>query len=447
MTGHPGPQREGSTLLLRASRQIRERYARTNGDLLVNSPDGLPSGMEPVVWWWGSDLTGTPVTERQALAAVTRATSLIVNTPTSLPWLVMSGDPLPAGLSRVQPTPRWVADPMLLRPDARGLPSPQAAALRLSRGVFWAQWMRSALWRGMGYLMFAEGAAGQPAAGTLRILNPASVTPLYDDPALGVRRRIGSQLRYDGFVDTDLDGRFVLGGTEYRLVELRNPTADADEYGITPGVLTAHAGELEQAQAQVAYGRGTLRSGVPAGYLKVTGGPPLTQPKAEELKRSWLNAHGGDRRSIAVLNATTEFEPIALSPVDMALIEMRKMSLLDIANAFGVPVYMLGGTDGGSNTYSNAESRNRDFLTFSLMPWASTVEDVLSSLLPAGSWLEVDFNGLLKSDLETRYSANTAATGKPWKTVDEVRAEENLPPMPAPPPDPVPDHPEEVGAE
>ena len=65
------------------------------------------------------------------------------------------------------------------------------------------------------------------------------------------------------------------------------------------------------------------------------------------------------------------------------------------------------------------------------MPWATTVEDVLSSLLPAGTWVEVDFTGLLRPDTATRYAANAQAVGGPWKTVDEVRAEEDLPPMPA----------------
>ena len=93
---------------------------------------------------------------------------------------------------------------------------------------------------------------------------------------------------------------------------------------------------------------------------------------------------------------------------------------------------MISGNDGGSNTYSNQESRNRDFVTFSLMPWASTVEDVLSSLLPEGTWLEVDFAGLLRPDSATRFATNVSAAGGPLETVNEVRAEENLPPLPEP---------------
>lgn len=411
--------------------ELRARYARTTGSLRINQPDGLPSGIDPIVWWWGSDLTPNAASGSTSLSAITRATALIVNSLTSLPWLTRSGDPTPQGLSTVQDTRRWLSDPMLLRPDARtGLPSPQAAALRQSRVVFWSQWIRSALWWGMGYLVFQEDATGQPIAGTMRVLNPRTVSPLYNDPDLGVRRRIGSQIGGGGYVDTDIDGSFMLGSSRFRLLELRNPTTDTDEYGVAAGVLTAHAAELSLAQAAVTYGRGTLRSGVPHGYLKVST-PSFTGAQAQALKEGWLNAHGGDSRSIAVLNSTTDFQPLALSPVDMALIEMRRMSLLDIANAFGVPAYMIGGTDGGSNTYSNAESRNRDFLTFSLMPWATTVEDVLSSLLPAGTWVEVDFTGLLRPDTATRYAANAQAVGGPWKTVDEVRAEEDLPPMPA----------------
>ena len=57
-----------------------------------------------------------------------------------------------------------------------------------------------------------------------------------------------------------------------------------------------HAAELAQAQAAVSYGRGTLRSGVPAGYLKVSS-QAFTKDQADALKAAWMAAHGGDARS------------------------------------------------------------------------------------------------------------------------------------------------------
>lgn len=413
---------------MRPSRQVRARYARTNGNFLVNSPDGFPSGQDPVTLWWVGDDSPivTPTAPGAGLAAVTRATSLICDTISALPWRYLSGGQDPQTSIMEFPSPRWIQDPQLDRSDARFGPPTIPAAVRLPRAGFWAQWMRSALLRGMGYLIFEEDFGGGPIAGTLRLLNPDAVAPV-QSPDGFVHRRIGPA-GGDG-IETDFDGRFAVGPRPYRLVELRNPTGWVDEYGLTKGVLEMHAVELGLALQALTYGTGAYRSGVPAGILK-TSVPNFNKEQADALRARWMEHHGGDRKSIAVLNATTDFMPLPnASPVDLELINSRKMSLLDIANAFGVPAYMIGGSDGGSNTYSNAESRNRDFLSFSLLPWANAVEDVLSSLVPQGQYLEVAFSGLLKPDTATRYKAYSMALRDGWLSVDEVRLLESLPPM------------------
>ena len=78
-------------------------------------------------------------------------------------------------------------------------------------------------------------------------------------------------------------------------------------------MFAAHPDVFRLSRKLARYTEGTFNSGVPAGYLKVTT-PGLTQPQADELKAGWMAAHGGDRRSIAVLNATTDFHPISISP-------------------------------------------------------------------------------------------------------------------------------------
>jgi len=417
--------------------QRRARYARTNqpiGDLLVNNPGGFPSGFPPnttvndVVWWWGDDsplLASNGSAARANMAAVTRATSLISNTIGALPFRSLTGGSNITTSTIEVPPPRWAIDPQLHRPDARfGEAPPEAASLRLTKSLFWTQLIRSALLKGMGYLIFEESALTEPIAGTLRLLNPDLVAPRETEDG-SVVRRIGTE-RTGSYVDTARDGSLTLGGRRYRLVELNNPLDTPDAYGITRGVLAMHAAELGLAQQELTYASGMFKSGIPSGYLK-TSIPNQSEAQAQRLKGQWLAEHGGDSRSIAVLNATTEFVPIALNPVDMALIQSRQMSLLDIANAFGVPVHMLGGNDGGSNTYSNAESRNSDFRQFSLAPWAVAFEEVLTSLTTAGSFIVVDFRGLLRPDTSTRYAAYGQAISAGWMTVDEVRRLENLP--------------------
>jgi HK97 family phage portal protein len=414
------------------TRQRRARYARTNSNFLINDPDGFPSGMEPVtMWWWGDD---SPLVFREghSLAAVTRATSIIVNTLSSLPWRLLKGVGSGPRTSQMEmPDPRWVTDPCLLRPDGRFPFSPMPSALRMPAPLFWAQWVRSSLLRGMGYLIFEFSDDGSPIPGTMRVLNPQSVGSQYDHQTGLVHRRIGDPNGRGEHVDTDFDGQFVLGGRVYQLLELVNPTTPVDEHGVAKGVLETHAAELEMAQRAVSYGSGMYRSGVPAGYLKTTT-PNFREEQAIALRKQWLSHHGGDRRSIAVLNSTTDFQPIQMSPVDMAIVQMRQMSVMDIANMFGVPIYFLGSDPSSSNTYSNAESRNQD-LRQSLLHWAAGIEQTLSSCIPNGQWIEIDFRGLLRPDTKTRYESYSMALRDKWLTVDEVRQLENLPPLPEQP--------------
>jgi len=131
------------------------------------------------------------------------------------------------------------------------------------------------------------------------------------------------------WVDTDRDGRYTLGGRGFRLVCLWEPNGDGT------GVFGRHAADLGLAVQVRSYASGTFRSGVPAGFLKVSA-PGLTQEQADKLKSAWMNAHGVDRRSIAVLNATTEFQAVNISPVDAQLSQTDDMVLRMVAHAFNL---------------------------------------------------------------------------------------------------------------
>ena len=148
----------------------------------------------------------------------------------------------------------------------------------------------------------------------------------------------------------------------------------------------------------------------PAGYLKVTK-DGLSQPKADELKTKWMAAHGNGSKSIAVLNATTEFHPLSITPVDSDLVAAMSANLGDLANAFGIPPYMIGAPV-DSNTYANVESRRMDLTTFTYLPWSARIEATLDAQLPRGTSLKVGFDALLRADTATRYATYGVALDK-----------------------------------
>ena len=396
-------------------------------DVLLNSPDGWVTaapwmiytdptyGTSPKIGDGGTftstGLKGAKAPWEQAalsIPGVARATGLIVDPLVSVPWgLYRETDDLPEELT----LPSWLSDPMNSARDARLGPGFDVA--RYTHPEFWAEWVMSALLIGDG-LVYAPrlDERGQPLA-PLFLLNPDKV-----------------ELKGGHYWVDD----FKINASH--IIHLRGPGPYEDGRGV--GVLRRHSAALGMTASVRRFAMSTFRSGVPSGYLK-TSAPNMTQDAADKLKASWMAAHGGDTRSIAVLNATTDFTPIMWSPVDSDLVNMNKWTLLDIALMFGIEPYMLGVT-GDTSTYANVESRIKQNRQTSLV-WARRIEAAVGTRLPHGQYLRIQLDQLLRPDTGERYANYASALAAGWMTKDEVRALENMPPLPEEPkpePEPIP---------
>lgn len=376
-------------------------------DVLMNTPDGWEVE-QPWLWWtgpagsngsgggpFGNPIPGaTPWAQWAGIPSVARSTSLICDTLAALPWHIKRG-------TETLPTPDWVTDPQALRLDGRVVDGAGLMDSRWSWMDFWTQWITSALWFGDGYVYVPNrddrGAPKPP----MWILHPHDVDIV--------------------------DGQYVVGGEvlpSVNVIHLRGQGPIVGGHGY--GAFDRFAASLGYTVAIRDYATNVFYNGVPAGYLKVTK-DGLRQDKADELKRKWMDAHGGSK-SIAVLNATTEFHPLTFTPVDAALIEAMSANLGEIANAFGIPPYMIGApTD--SNTYANVESRRMDLTTFTYLPWSARIEATLDAQLPRGTSLKVGLDALLRADTKTRYDTYALALANNILTVDEVRGLEDRPPL------------------
>lgn len=425
---------------VRRSRVLeRAMYARTPNSFLVNDPDGFPSDFPPAIWWMGLDSGGGaypigpngPWTTGTAAAqpVVTRATSMITGPLTTAPFRVLEGSyggrPLGA--------PRWITDPTLVRPDTRFGPQVSPSVWRLVRSVFWSEWVRSAIWWGLGAFVCEDDQAGQPMAGTLRTIHPGLLSTVRDADGVLVWS-IGATTDQSGTVEFDRDGFALVGGRVYRIVVLRNPLSPVDSEGMSMGVFTMSPGAFQLAATIDTYQAGQFRAGVPNGYLK-TSVPGMTQTQADTLRAKWLAHHGGDKRSIAILNSTTEFVPINLSPVDAALDQVKRLNIADVAFAFGLDPGTLGAGLNNSATYTNIRDAWENHRDFGLGPWIAAVQDTLSALLPGSQSVVVNLDGFANPTAAERFGAYTVAMSAGILTLDEVRALEGLPPIePAAPP-------------
>lgn len=192
------------------------------------------------------------------------------------------------------------------------------------------------------------------------------------------------------------------------------------------GVLENHlTGTLALAEDQARSARAVGTSGVPTGVLK-SSDPDFEEADAKALKAAWLESQR--RRTIAVLSATTEFQPVAWNPSETQLLDARRFTLHEIALIFGLDPSWLGAAQ-ASRTYSNIEQEAINLIKFSLSGHLARFEQAFTAHLPRGTWAEANLDAVLRSDTLNRYRAHQIGIGSGFLTPDEARSLERRPPL------------------
>jgi HK97 family phage portal protein len=111
------------------------------------------------------------------------------------------------------------------------------------------------------------------------------------------------------------------------------------------------------------------------GYIKNTGAD-LDPKEVSGLLAAWRQAR--NNRSTAYLTSTLEFSPISYSPKDMMYSEAIFNLSTEIARLCNVPAYYVSADQNNSMTYANVQDERKQFLTLSLQPFISAIEDRLS---------------------------------------------------------------------
>lgn len=290
-----------------------------------------------------------------------------------------------------------------------------------TRMTTFASWALDLIWHGNAIGVVAtRNAAGWP---TSAVAVPAS--------QVGVRRitQPGQSWLPVGAIEYRI-GALTFGAGD--VIHIKGPAEPGALRGM--GVLETHVSTLVLAREQQRQAESISRHGVPTGLLK-SANPDLTAAEARELKRGWLAAQR--ERTVAVLNSSTEFQPLSWNPEELQLVEARKYSLHELALIFGVPLSFLG-VEQGSRTYTNQEQEGLNLLKFSLGGHLARFEQALSAHLPRGTIARANLDFLLRADTLTRYQAHEIALRAGFLTVDEVRDLEDRPPLPRPEPPPVP---------
>ena len=159
----------------------------------------------------------------------------------------------------------------------------------------------------------------------------------------------------------------------------------------------------------------------------------LPRETREQLRDQWESAHRGPARAgkTAILSNGLKADTISATNQESQLAELWTQSLLAVCRIWKMPPHMI--QELGRATWGNLASEMVSFEKFTIQPWLRRIEGAIQrDLLDDEDDLYAEFlvEGLLRSDITTRYQAYEVAVRNGWMTPEEIRRKENLGPMP-----------------
>jgi HK97 family phage portal protein len=341
---------------------------------------------------------GVLVDESNALniAAVHSAVSLIADTISTLPVDVYFRDD--GNRRPFRPKPMWVGQPDVNFPG---------------HAVFYNALLVSLLVDGNAFVRVFSNRQGEVV--NLEVLNPSTVE---------VRRNAQGRLI------------FIVQGEDKTLTsEQILYIPDLLRPGSIRGISRVHAlrenlglHKALEAYASTFFGSGTTLHGV----IEYPGA--LTHEQAESLRSSFDNAHKGWRKSgrTGILSGGAQFKATQADPEKSQALEARRMAVEDVARIWRIPSHMLNLP--GTNTYSSVEQNMLGFVSHTLRPYVTKIEDAMSTLMsryPGGAdaFIKFNMNGLVRGDIQSRYAAYSTGLQSGFLAINDIRRLEDLSPQ------------------
>lgn len=161
----------------------------------------------------------------------------------------------------------------------------------------------------------------------------------------------------------------------------------------------------------------------------------LSDPARNNVREGWNDRHQGlsNAHRIAILEEGMSYKQIGIPPEDAQFLETRKFQKAEIASWFKVPLHMVNEMDRA--TFSNIEHQSIEFVTRTLRSWLTRWErEVNRKLVPPEErrfvYSRFTLQAMLRGDIKSRYEAYAIAIQNGWMSPDDVRALEDMNPIP-----------------
>ncbi len=218
---------------------------------------------------------------------------------------------------------------------------------------------------------------------------------------------------------------YHVNGKEYRECDfikiLRRTKNGADGIGILKEnnqFLTMMYHALQYEQLLVSSG------GNKKGFVKSK--TRLSENAMTDLKEQWNNMYANNHSNCVILNDGLDFQESSNTSVEMQLVENKKVNTIEICNMLGVPEKVLNGTC--------TDEEYQSFIKLTILPLLAIIESALNVALLSNTerdsfYFKFNTKELMKTDIEKRYKAYGEAVRTGIMQIDEVRYNEDLPPL------------------
>lgn len=121
---------------------------------------------------------------------------------------------------------------------------------------------------------------------------------------------------------------------------------------------------------------------------------------------------------------------MSLPADDAGFVSSAKLNATQVATIYGIPPEMIGGETGSSLTYSTVEMNQHNLAALTLRPWLAKLEQEFSAWIYRPRYVRFNVDAMIRVDVKTRYDIHQIAREIGMRNVDEIRALEDLTPLP-----------------
>ena len=158
----------------------------------------------------------------------------------------------------------------------------------------------------------------------------------------------------------------------------------------------------------------------------------LTAEQRDKIRQNYQGLVEGGQDDLLVLEAGAKFEPLAMSPADLQLLDTRKFSVEDIARWFGISSVLINDTAKTTTWGTGINQLIEGFYKFKLRPMLESLEQALERRVLTARQrelysVEFSMDAILRGSLSERLDAGSKAVQNGLMTRNEWRQLENLP--------------------